>query len=304
MAVARGTLRLRQLAPATYKQRALFASAAEAISGIDIALRRFQGLGIRVAPGSKLILARKTLTGSRMTRTEQPGAKDRRIVAEAWRTAIEFWSIAMAMHPRATLPTVLAEKLTTAVGGNEDPSHHTPSSERARDMQFELWLASWLAMGDRIVESGEPDLRTTVWFNWRGIAAKRVTAPGKIRRRAQEAARQVQAHTGKGFIAVALDNYSRRRGRVVTSPRGGMRFFSAYPEVAETEAWVAEKAPWVLGIMWFGWAAAWRPGQPRPVLSMTQLQRVTILASGAEGERVTDYFAEHREYLERRWIRA
>lgn len=113
--------------------------------------------------------------------------------------AIEFWMISRALNWKASLPKRLLKTLRLSYLGGLDPAQPATKADKARDAQFELWLGSWFTMGGRPVQALEPDLRVSFWFQWYGVAAKRVRSRSKIMERVKYAACQVQKHTKQGF---------------------------------------------------------------------------------------------------------
>jgi hypothetical protein len=182
------------------------------------------------------------------------------LLTEAHRTAFEFYTIARSINPRVTPPKVFRQKLAIAYGGADDPAKDTEESARARNYQFELWVAAWLTAGDKRVRIQEPDLQVAQWFEWRGVAAKRVRSPSQIAKRVKQAAAQIKRQTSTGFVALALDNYSvPRRIRSRSELRAGSAFFGAYPEVELAADYLEISAPWVKGLICFGHFARWLP---------------------------------------------
>ncbi len=114
---------------------------------------------------------------------ERPGSSERRITAECYRTATSWWMIASALNPRVKADPRLRRTLQRAYSGTLDPAADDQTSRNARDSEFELWLAAWFAMGEKPVDLKEPDLEVPIWFEKRGVAAKRVTSLRQMRSR-------------------------------------------------------------------------------------------------------------------------
>lgn len=217
--------------------------------------------------------------------------------------AIEFWMISRALNWQASLPKQLARTLRLSYLGDLDPAQPTTKADKARDAQFEIWLGSWFAMAGRPVQALEPDLRVSFWFEWYGVAAKRVRSRSKIVERVKYAAGQVQKHTKQGFVAISLDNYAGRRGRAAFGVKAGDSFFAAFPELSEAEEWLANSAPWVKGLLVYGHLASWRPrGKRLPLLEMSNLTKVTFLNMDATEEaRMYELFEELASTFRSRW---
>jgi len=230
--------------------------------------------------------------------------RERRLWTEAHRTGLEFYAIARSISPRVPAPEVLRRKLAIAHGGADYPARDTEESARARNYQFELWVAAWLTAGGKPVRMLEPDLQVAQWFQWRGVAAKRVRSPGKIITRVKQAAAQIKDHTPTGFVALALDNYSVPRRIRSRSLRAGAAFFSSYPEIERAADYLENHAPWVKGLICFGHFARWLPDRGRPSLQMSNLTQIHQLpADEAEDGQLSAFFEEHRTAFSNAWRR-
>ncbi len=159
--------------------------------------------------------------------------------------------------------------------------------------------------GGRPVVAAEPDLRVTLWFQWYGVAAKRVRSRSKILGRVKLAANQVDVTSDRGIVAVSLDNYADRRRRGAPGVGAGDRFFAAFPEVEEAERWLAEHAPKVKAMFSFGFLASWRIVDARPRLDTTSATRITLLNLSEDEEQcIYGVLKEHRGTYEKRWLAA
>ena len=302
MTIKRKIVELPLSAP-TFRQIVRQDGPERAIRALDEAFVRLQRLHAPVPAHSRLrrvrsVLADKSLYGP----LRRAGSKARRLVAEAHRTALEWWMISRSLNWRVPIGKQLHRKLQRAYSGSLDPLDGSQVASQARDAQFELWLGAWLTMGDRPVSFGEPDLRTALWFKWRGIAAKRVTSVRKLHARTVEAANQLRKHLPSGFVAVAVDNYAARRSRRVVDTSSGERFFKAYPQLEQAENWLVEHAPWVLCVLSFGCSASWEPKTTPPLLNLAFLTRVMLLSADArETQHMLHYFSEHAEVMANRW---
>jgi hypothetical protein len=217
---------------------------------------------------------------------------------------LEFYAIARSLNPRAVpVPKAVRRKLILAYGGADDPAHDNDRTIVARNTQFELWVAAWLTAGRKPVRIAEPDIQFAFRFQWCGLAAKRVRAPGQIVRRVRQAAEQVQRNTGTGFIALALDNYSlARRIRSRTELKAGARFFAAYREIEDAADWLMSKATHIRAFLCFGHYARWLPGEEPPSLQMSNLTRIYMLPSDAtDAEYMNAYFPEHGAKFREAW---
>lgn len=89
------------------------------------------------------------------------------------------------------------------LGGASFPSED--SLTRARDLQFQLYLASIMDLSGFPVQIDEPDFR----FEYQGctysVAAKRINSPQKIHAKLSEGKKQIRKSAFHGFIAFSLD---------------------------------------------------------------------------------------------------
>lgn len=297
---------IRQLAPPVYTPLFDVASTFDFVGAIQHAIGLLGAAGATPPGRSRLHQVLKVLRQAGTQRAlRRPGARARRLVGEAHRTAVEFWMVSNALNPRVPLPRRLHAKLQRSYGGALDPMDRSQSSQHARDAQFELWLAAWFAMGGRVVVSAEPDLRLPVWFEWRGVAAKRVMSPGKLLRRVKEAAEQARGHTRTAFVAVSLDSYAHQRGRAAPGVPAGKRFFSSYTQLAPTEEWLRDSAPHIKILFLFGWLASWKRRAQRPRLQMSTLARATVFPSNDKERAVlANFLDELRHESGQEWARA
>lgn len=264
---------------------------------IDWAVLRLRELRLAPPPQSRFLRARDLIQGlGADPEALRKATRSRRLLMEAHRTGFELYAIARSLNPRLRAPDVLRRKLAIAHGGADDPAKDTEASARARDYQFELWVAAWLAAGGKPVRLMEPDLQVAQWFQWRGVAAKRVRSRRKILARVKEAAAQIKKHTPTGFVALALDNYSVPRSIRSRSELGaGSAFFASYPEIDVAVDYLENHAPWVKALICFGHFARWLPDRGRPSLQRSNLTQIYQLpADQAEEEQLSAFFEEHR----------
>jgi hypothetical protein len=298
-------VKLRPLSDPRYE--ALFGpvGASQWIGAVEWAIRRLKELGVPPPANSRLGRAPELMrTLNADPQRLAKATPQRRLLAEAQRTALEFIGITRSINPRAgSLPNVLRRKLARAYGGADDPADDTDRTFVARNTQFELWIAAWLTAGKKLVRICEPDLQVAQWFQWRGIAVKRIRSQAQILKRVKEAAAQVKEHTATGFVALALDNYSvRRRIRTRTDLEVGSRFFASYPEIDQANAYLAASAPWVRGLVCFGHHARWLPDRGRPSLQMSNLVQIYQLPTDeAEADQLNAFFEEQRTAFTEAW---
>jgi hypothetical protein len=216
------------------------------------------------------------------------------VTAEAMRVAFEFHQVARTLNPRfRPFPELLRHDLARSFNGRLDPLARDATTTAARNLQFQLWLASWFVAGGREVRYEEPDVQVDFAFKHRGVAAKRVQAPSKIIRRTRRAAEQIHAHADTGFVAIAIDNYSPAFHSRIGSRRAPTRVFRLIPELREAASWCAENAPWVVSYMAFGTLAQWRLRGATPEVGFSFIHLTILLApTDQEKRRLRDSFED------------
>jgi hypothetical protein len=187
----------------------------------------------------------------------------------------------------------VARLLRLSFGGRLDPTAREDESTQARDAQFELWLAAFFAAGDRKVITLEPDLVTTYWFQWLGVAAKRVQSIAKIGRRVRRAARQVKTHLPAGFVALAIDSYSPGFATRLATLRSGRRLFAKLPEINRAVEWCRAEAPWIRAVICFAAICRITLKTQPPHVGFYLATRVYLLPEDErDRKRLRDYFEE------------
>jgi hypothetical protein len=256
---------------------------------------RLEALKVRPPRNSRLRQALEAV--------EAPAASETtlRCAREAYRFALEFWTIVRTLSPGLASNPRIKNLLQRAYAGKLDPLTEDQTSERARDAQFELWLGSWFAMGGRPTQTVEPDLRVALWFRWYGVAAKRVRSRGQLLKRVKDGARQIQASGDRGLVAILLDNYSDRNVAEAGGVGPGNEFFETFPEVDAAESWLLQDAPFVKGTLCFGLLTSWTP-DASPSIDMSALERVILLNSqDPDQQHLADVLQECRLIRQARW---
>jgi len=112
---------------------------------------------------------------------------------------------------RVCSPQELMPKIRALLAGPELPSDEDQTSNQARNIQFELWLAATLWRVGIPVELAEPDIRCKIGDTTVLFACKRLLSVKKLTRRINEATEQLQRNleasperTAWGFIAISL----------------------------------------------------------------------------------------------------
>jgi hypothetical protein len=294
-----------QLAAPNYRPIGPVEETATFVRMLDVAKERLAGSGLRPPAHSRLDQARGVLMAPWNGNAVGLRTADEtlRCGLEACRVAIEFCMISQSLPRRLARKPRIRSLIQRAYAGHLDPQAADQTSSRARDAQFELWLGSWFAMGGRPVEAREPDLRAALWFRWYGVAAKRVRARGQLLARAQNAAQQVRSWGDIGIVALSLDNYSDTAVESAVGVEPGDRFFAQFGELEAVENWLSENAPWVKGVLCFGFLGAWAfPNDQLPRIELTSCERIMLLGVGEpERQHLLEVLDESRDLRHRRW---
>jgi hypothetical protein len=269
----------------------------------DRAIANLTARGAKPPEGSRIHQARSTILTLHASKLLlKPGSAARRLFSEAHRTATEFYLISTTLNSERRVPPKLHQKLQRAYSGRLDPANGDEQSERARDLQFELYVGSWLAMSQRPIEPSGADLKVSVWFDWRGVAVKRLCSPRQLLKCVKKASAQLAEHHRTGFICVGLDNYSMRRNRGVVTASNGDRFFRAYPGHQESIAWLKAHSPHTLALVSFATLARWERGRIPPHVEMSSLTRVTVFPTDSQlRDPVGAFFEEVTSGFDRYW---
>jgi len=174
------------------------------------AIRVLSDLGAPPHPSSRLPNARNLLLGlnnEELILSPTDSALLER-VTDANKTIWELFVIANAALRRHRVgkpfPLHLLQLALTGADLTSDDKNN-----KARNTQFELYVASLLTLGAAEVQIAEPDLRFLYWGEFLGLAAKRMTSTKAttLENRLVEAVGQIAAHTGRGFVAVNVDAF-------------------------------------------------------------------------------------------------
>jgi hypothetical protein len=164
------------------------------------------------------------------------------------------------------------------------------------DVQFELFTAAWLILGGAEVTPGEPDLRLLYGRERVGVAAKRVSSlqPKQLKERVKSAVGQIQASGRPGFIALNLDSRFADLDPVQDRSRLIPEFDRRFNELHDHARYYARE-PLVIGVMSFGYAAAWSEDNAPtgvPQLYRTAPFRWLAFDDAPGGKALFDAFAE------------
>jgi hypothetical protein len=168
---------------------------------------------------------------------------------------------------------------------------------RARNTQFELYVAATLIMGDVGVRLAEPDLRLEYFGEEVGIAAKRVRSLKQLIRRAKDGAEQLRRSGVRGFVALNVDVILKTDGQgLITTEQLDERIV-ALRDVDD----VLSQEPGVIGSLAFGRDATWHFGGPKPAMSMASTHRFSVYpAVYQDMERAEEFWRRARARIEER----
>ena len=277
-------------------------SPSQAAKGLSWALNRLSAVGATVPTTARPSLA---LTVLRRTDESMPilrSTRNRRLLGESMKLAFEYYLVARAIQrPREGLPKRLHRALQLSYAGDLDPRARDEQSRRARDTQFELWLAAWLTAGGRPVQFLEPDIRVTCWFAWYGVAAKRVQSPKGILPRVKEAAAQIERHGDRGFVALTIDAMSPHFTPRFATLRTARSYFTRLPELREAVEWCHASAPCVRGLVTLGTLLRWRTATSPPHAQLSWPMRIDMLPNDdRDQERFASFWEETQSCFRRR----
>jgi hypothetical protein len=134
------------------------------------------------------------------------------------------------------------------LSGAEMPSDEDQASNQARNIQFELWLATTLSRAGASVVLAEPDLRCTIGDITILVACKRLFSVRKLTKRINEATQQLHqelgAPAGEGCVGVVAISLARavptnERSETIESQAEGMSLLAARIETV-----VERRAKW------------------------------------------------------------
>jgi hypothetical protein len=183
-----------------------------------------------------LIKARKTGSLSR-----QDGKQlDRYLIALLEGTEV---SLMLPYLQQCEHTTIYSETIKKCLAGPFMPSDENSNSNKARNIQFELFLASTLRKAGLQPVLDEPDLKCCVEDTWFFFACKRLFSPSPqmLRERIQEAADQIQEAQKKalsgtlGIIAISL-------ARVLNPSQAPMPILNELQGRNELRTWLTCKA--------------------------------------------------------------
>jgi len=261
-----------------------------AIARAKWAIGRYGQLGVRHPPGSRLEESRSFLAEFAGRKAPFDAADEELLhrIAECTQTCFEHYLIARSTGTIAgNLSSEMLRKLEKSLTGDEVADGEVDSP--GRDTQFELFMHALLVMGDIPVWIAEPDLRFLYNGEEVGLAAKRVKRPGQLRPRFNEAVKQIESSSVRGFVGVNADLLVRYLGSEGHAAEIGARFEERLKALKRIdEDFVSH--PLVIGRLVFGTDTIWDLGKDRPTLEGSRFHDYRVYAKSEEEATAAERF--------------
>lgn len=234
----------------------------------DWALEVFKRISASVNESSRLPAALRLVRqiNARPELMAAPSVDYLRLVSEAERTIWELFVIAFVADLRANRPRTpfTAKMITTALGGSAIAAND--KNRKARNTQFELYVAALLSLGGTEVALAEPALRMLYWGEYIGVAIKRMgsTRKDKLKERLLSASDQIGRWTSQGVIAVNIDSFFAGKTLPGAVEKRNQEFGMAMQHVRDVVQEQFGPLKRVRGILTFGHLEAWALGATPP----------------------------------------
>lgn len=167
----------------------------------DQVIERCGRLGVRVHRSSRFTEYYSTLGAIAARHPRVPSARDLSLCHQAVCEVGDLAAILDSVE-RTHEPGPWLRKLAIAVNG--PPLIEDEKASIARDIQFELMIASLAEAGGLDVHLAEPDLVIEQGGQRIGIAAKRITSEAQVPKRLREATKQITRSGESGLISLDL----------------------------------------------------------------------------------------------------
>lgn len=169
---------------------------------VDTIRSTAQSFGVNIHPTSRIWLFEEKLRrlGSIKLGELANSAFDWNGFTEGNRDAVEIAFICQSL--REKFPNELLQWLPTVLSGSHLPLE---ADTKARDKQFELYIAALFANSGFPVSLCEPDVRFEHEGKTYGIAAKRVSSKRKIEKRVREGIKQLEKSGLRGLLTISAD---------------------------------------------------------------------------------------------------
>lgn len=241
----------------------------EAIPLVAWTLSQLTNLGVCVPQGNRLQRAKQFIEEINVpgfTLRPEDEALQRRII-DANLSIYEQYVITQCFVAcNRKIEERIKFKLQVMLGGADKEGEDRNS--KARDTQFELYVASNFMMGGVPIKFGEPDLHIYYGDELVGVAIKRLKSPQKLIRRVKEAVKQIVKSGRRGFIAANLDIFLKNVRPAKEDADRFTQFDENNTPLLNLEPLLGQN-PLVLGIFVFETSAGWifTGCKPRMVLS-------------------------------------
>lgn len=170
----------------------------ETASMVQRIINRFEGLGIRVNPSSRLLKYKSILANNTSSSLERDIAQNNALLE-----SLQFLAIANSLENMSD-SKAWSKRIQSAMAGATTATNDSLSS-RARSLQFELFMMAVLVAAGFEVEPAEPDLLVTLGNSQvLAVAVKRPKSETKIMRNLHSAAQQIAVVGLPGIIAIDL----------------------------------------------------------------------------------------------------
>ncbi len=252
---------------------------------------------IKIPAGNRIDEAIKTLD-KLSDRKWIPSEKEREkgeAVLEAIRTLWEAFLIVDAAYSR---PWERATPFTNDVLKyllEGAPTSKADANPRARDIQFEMYIAALFTLARADILPGEPDLRFLYHGEYLGIAAKRVRSlkVDTLREAMAYGGKQLANHKLRGFLALNVDAHLDNFTLSSDATASGRSFNQQIAHVHEEFRKMTNR-PAVIGIILLGNRAEWIfDGAQKPTIRWNSPMQVLGLSDLESDERLREYFDQH-----------
>jgi hypothetical protein len=214
-------------------------------------------------------------------------------IAESHRTVWEFFVIAYVADTRWQRPATpfTAAMLSKALEGADHTEHD--QNFAARNTQFELYVASLLAMGGAEVRLGEPDLRILYRGVDVGIAVKRMSSVNvnTLEKRLLEGVDQILRSTSEGLVALNIDVHFRNEALPDDKSLRDRIYDAAVKRVYDIVDKREDRLDKIVGFLVFGFLAAWDlSARPPRFDNSYPMSRQLFLSGSTEDEHLQEFW--------------
>jgi hypothetical protein len=138
--------------------------------------------------------------------------------------------------------------LAALVSGHADPAADKASA-RARDMDFQWYVASAFLKGGIPISLAEPDVLLKLDAGIRSVAVKRIGSRKKLKRRIKEASEQIEASGYSGYIMLDVTKYLNPDQRFVAHWRNEAEVIEPRLQALASSPTVTQRhSPFVQGV--------------------------------------------------------